>query len=130
MAECAHFLCALDRRDVVSWAMTSPRNTHALLRELAALAPTVLFGSLSTTYRTCGKASCACHVDESRRHGPYTHVSYREDGKTRSYNVPADQKERVEAGIAAWERVQQIGRELAEHNRRELGLGPSKKRAR
>jgi hypothetical protein len=110
--------------------MTTARNIRALLRELDALAPSLLFGSLSTTYRTCGKASCACRADDSKRHGPYTHVSYREDGKTRSYNVPADRKERVEAGIAAWERVQQIARELAAHNRRELGLGPSEKGAR
>lgn len=110
--------------------MTTARNVQALVRELTSLAPNLLFGSLSTTHRTCGKASCACRTDESKRHGPYTHVSYREDGKTRSYNVPADRKERVETGIAAWERVQQIARELADHNRRELGLGPSKKRAR
>ena len=110
--------------------MTTARILHTLVRELGTLGPDLLFGSLSTTYRTCGKASCACRTDESKRHGPYTHVSYREDGKTHSYNVPADQKERVEAGIAAWQRVQQIARELAEHNRRELGLGPSKRRAR
>jgi hypothetical protein len=106
--------------------MLSDRNIRTLQHELAALAPTVLFGSLSTTYRTCGKASCACRTDESKRHGPYTHVSYRHEGKTRSYHVPAVQKERVEAGIAAWERVQRIARELAEHHRRQLGLGPSR----
>jgi hypothetical protein len=110
--------------------MTTARNARALLKELAAIAPTVLFGSLSTTYRTCGKPSCACHEDESKRHGPYTHVSYREGGKTRSYNVPADQNERVQAGIAAWARLQQIAHEFAEHNRRELGLGAGEKRSR
>lgn len=110
--------------------MTSARNTQALLRELHTLAPQLLFGTLSTTYRTCGKASCACRTDASRRHGPYTHVSYRAEGKTCSYNVPGDLKERVEAGVAAWERVQEIVRALAEHNRQELGLGPSKRRAR
>ena len=79
--------------------MTTARNIQGLLRELDALAPSLLFGSLSTTYRTCGKASCACRTDESKRHGPYTHVSYREDGKTRSYNVPANQRERVDASL-------------------------------
>jgi hypothetical protein len=110
--------------------MTTARNIPTLLREMQALAPTLLFGSLSTTLRTCGKASCACHTDASKRHGPYMHVSYREGGKTRSYNVPADVKEQVEQGIAAWERLQQIARELAEHRRLELGLGPSKRGAR
>jgi hypothetical protein len=105
--------------------MTSARNIATLLRELQTLAPKALFGSLSTTYRTCGKASCACRTDESKRHGPYSHVSYREGGKTRSYNVPADLKDHVAEGIAAWERLQQIVRELAERRRVQLGLGPS-----
>lgn len=110
--------------------MITSRNGHALLRELQALAPKLLFGTLSTAYRTCGQASCACHSDESNRHGPYTHVSYRGDGKTRSYNVPAHLTERVAEGMGAWKRFQDIARELAEHNRLKLGLGPSKPRSR
>ena len=108
--------------------MTSPRNVQALLRELEAIAPKLLFGTLSTTYRTCGKASCACRTDPSRRHGPYTHVSYRADGQTRSYNVSAELKEQVSEGIGAWQRLQEIAHEIAEHNRRELGLGPNSER--
>jgi hypothetical protein len=99
-----------------------------MVRELEELAPRVLFGSLSTTYRTCGKPSCACRTDASKRHGPYSHVSYRGDGRTQSYNVPTELKDAVSEGIAAWERFQEIARELAEHRRRELGLGPSKKK--
>ena len=107
--------------------MSSPRNVRASLRELEDLAPKLLFGSLSTTYRTCGKPSCACRTDTSKRHGPYTHVSYRGDGRTQSYNVPTELKDTVSEGVAAWERFQEIARELAEHRRVELGLGPSKK---
>jgi hypothetical protein len=110
--------------------MTSASNVRALVRELEELAPKLLFGSLSTTYRTCGQPSCACRTDTSRRHGPYTHVSYRGAGRTQSYNVPAELKDAVSEGVAAWERFQAIARELAEHRRRELGLGPSKKKRR
>jgi hypothetical protein len=110
--------------------MTSARNVSALVRELQELAPKLLFGSLSTTYRTCGKASCACRMDASKRHGPYTHVSYRGDGRTQSYNVPTERSDEVTEGIAAWQRFQEIARELAEYRRRELGIGPDKKRAR
>jgi len=110
--------------------MTSVRTIEALVRELEELAPKLLFGSLSTTYRTCGKASCACRTDASKRHGPYTHVSFRGDGRTQSYNVPAELSEEVSEGIAAWQRFQEVARELAEHRRRELGVGPAKRRAR
>src|SRR5262245_57744101 len=106
--------------------MTSARDIRTMLRELEELAPKVLFGSLSTTYRTCGTPSCACRTDASKRHGPYSHVSYRGDGRTQSYNVPTELKEAVSEGIAAWERFQEIARE--QHRRRELGLGPSKKK--
>ncbi|MGI9557944.1 MAG: DUF6788 family protein [Solirubrobacterales bacterium] len=105
--------------------MTSARKRTALLRELEALAPQLLRGSVSTTYRTCGKPGCACH--RGQRHGPYLHVSYREGGRTRSYHVPAGRQEAVREGVAAWERFQEIARELAEQHRRELGLGDARR---
>ena len=105
--------------------MKSDRKT-ARLRELRALAPRLLFGSLSETYRTCGQPTCVCH--QGQRHGPYLHVSYREGGRTRGYHVPAVLRETVLEGVGAWERFQQIARELAEQNRRRLGLGPGSKR--
>lgn len=101
--------------------MVSNRKIETLLDEVRALAPMLLFGSLSSTYRTCGKPSCACH--QGQRHGPYTHISYRADGRTRGYNVPADLEDRVAEGVAAWQRLQAIARELAEAHRIELGLG-------
>lgn len=106
--------------------MMTARKREALLRELQALAPELLFGTLSETYRTCGKPRCACHRGE--RHGPYLHVSYREQGRTRGYYVPARRHDEVCAGIDAWERFQQIARELAEHHRQALGLGASPRR--
>lgn len=101
------------------------RKHQALLRELRALAPKLLAGSVSATYRTCGKPSCVCHRGE--RHGPYLHVSYREGGRTRSYYVRADRHEAVREGTEAWQRFQQIARELAEHHREELGLDAPKR---
>ena len=70
--------------------MSSARNRTS---ELLDLLPSLLFGSLSSTFRTCGKPDCVCHKGE--RHGPYLHVSYRMDGRTRSYYVPAELHERV-----------------------------------
>jgi hypothetical protein len=35
-------------------------------------------------YMFCGKASCACHRDPQKKHGPYYYLSYKEGGKSRS----------------------------------------------
>lgn len=101
--------------------MTSDRNNKHLISKLAALAPKILFGTLSSTYRTCGKPTCICHRGE--RHGPYLHVSYRADGRTQGFNVPGSLQAQVADGVEAWKRFQAIARELAEHNRQALGLG-------
>lgn len=95
-------------------------------KSLAALAPNLLFGTLSATFRTCGKPDCVCH--SGQRHGPYLHVSYREAGRTRGYYVPAALEQQVREGIEAWQRFQSIALDLAEQNRIRLGLGSGRNR--
>jgi hypothetical protein len=80
----------------------------------------MLFGTLSSTYRTCGKPDCVCHKGE--RHGPYLHVSYREGGRTRGYYVPAALEKQVREGIESWQEFQRLALQFAEHNRALLGL--------
>jgi hypothetical protein len=59
-----------------------------LLGEIARLAEIAIFGTLSETYRTCGRAGCHCKGD-GPKHGPHLNVSYRgEQGKTTGYYVP------------------------------------------
>jgi hypothetical protein len=56
-----------------------------LLGEIERLAEIAVFGSLSETYRTCGRAGCHCQGD-GPKHGPHPNVSYRgEKGKTTGY---------------------------------------------
>jgi len=95
-------------------------------QSLAVLAANLLFGTLSSTFRTCGKADCVCH--SGQRHGPYLHVSYREAGRTRGYYVPAALEQQVREGIEAWQRFQYIALDLAEKNRIRLGLGSRRNR--
>jgi hypothetical protein len=53
-----------------------------LLGEIERLAEIAVFGTLSETYRTCGRAGCHCQGD-GPKHGPHLNVSYRgEKGKT------------------------------------------------
>ena len=59
------------------------------LREIARLAEVAVFGTVSETYRTCGRPSCHCQRRGGPKHGPHVNVSYRgENGKTTGYYVP------------------------------------------
>lgn len=90
-----------------------------LLARLSRLARRALFGTLSETYRTCGKPGCRCH--EGEKHGPHLYMSFRgKDGKTTGYYVPQVLAEEVRAGVAAWHDLQDVLKELAEVNRRRL----------
>jgi len=40
-------------------------------------------GSVVKQYMFCGKASCACHRDPQKKHGPYYYLSYKEGGLSR-----------------------------------------------
>jgi len=88
-----------------------------LLSEIERLAAIAIFGTLSETYRTCGRAGCHCQGD-GPRHGPHLNVSYRgEKGKTTGYYVPKGAEEAARQGIEAWQEMQQGLRQLAELNK-------------
>ena len=89
-----------------------------LLREMERLAEVAIFGTLSETYRTCGHPGCHCH-GRGPKHGPHLHVSCRgEQGKTSGYYVPKGAERATREGVAAWLKLQQCLRELAELNKR------------
>jgi len=98
-----------------------------LLGEIERLAEIAIFGTLSETYRTCGRAGCHCQGD-GPKHGPHLNVSYRgEKGKTTGYYVPKAAEEATREGVAAWQQVQQCLRELAELNKgRAICNGPAR----
>lgn len=101
----------------------------AWLRELQRLGRQMLFGTLSETYRRCGRPSCACHQGGSK-HGPYLQISYRGDtGKTAGYHVPDALHDDVQAGVAAWQRFQVVARALAELNRKRVWTPHRQRRA-
>jgi hypothetical protein len=59
-----------------------------LLGKIERLAEIAVFGTLSETYRTCGREGCHCQSN-GPKHGPHLNVSYRgEKGKTTGYYVP------------------------------------------
>jgi hypothetical protein len=88
-----------------------------LLGEIERLAEVAIFGSLSETYRRCGRAGCHCQGD-GPKHGPHLNVSYRgEKSKTTGYYVPKGAEEATRQGVAAWQQLQHCLRELAELNK-------------
>ena len=89
----------------------------ALLRQLETLGRQMIFGTLSETFRRCGRPACRCQ-QEGPKHGPHLQISYRgADGKTTGYHVPEALADTTRRGVAAWQRFQAVARELAELNR-------------
>lgn len=87
-----------------------------LLQQVLRLAEIAVFGTLSESYRTCGRQACRCYGD-GPKHGPHLQISYRgAEGKTTGYYVPKAAQPSVRAGVHAWERLQKLLREVAEIN--------------
>jgi hypothetical protein len=99
---------------------TTDARTHRrkLLPEIVRLADVAVFGTVSETFRTCGRPGCHCQRRGGPKHGPHLNVSYRgEHGKTTGYYVPKGAEDATRQGVAAWQRLQQCLRELAELNK-------------
>jgi len=96
-------------------ALVRQRDTK--LERLLELAPSMLFGSASETYRTCGNPRCRCH-GEGPKHGPHMYVNYKgKTGRTTGYYVPVAFQERVRSGLAAWREFQALAKEVAHLNK-------------
>ena len=111
-----------------------PRRTHEarkkLLADVVRLAEGVIFGTLSESYRTCGRPSCHCH-GRGPKHGPHLHVSYRgAKGKTTGYYVPKAAEQGIRDGVDNWNELQATLRELAELNRERVFAQARKARSR
>ena len=101
----------------MSKAADSSARRHKLLSEIAHLAEVAIFGALSETYRTCGRQGCHCQRG-GPKHGPHLNISYRgEKGKTTGYYVPKGAEEATREGVAAWQKLQEYLRQLAELNK-------------
>src|SRR6267378_6955376 len=93
------------------------RKVTTTIESVCLHAEIAVFGTLSETYRTCGRAGCHCQGD-GPKHGPHLNVSYRgEKGKTTGYYVPKAAEEATREGVAAWQKMQECLRELAELNK-------------
>jgi hypothetical protein len=61
---------------------------NALVQELCAIGPFRL-GSITERARKCGKPRCACGRPGHPGHGPQTILTFKQDGTTRTINLPS-----------------------------------------
>jgi len=102
----------------MSKSRESSAQRRKLLDETRRLADIAVFGTLSETYRSCGREGCHCQGG-GPKHGPHLHISYRgEKGKTTGYYVPQGAEEATREGVAAWQELQRCLRELTELNKK------------
>jgi len=92
-----------------------------LLRDLVRHAETMIQAGVSRTTRTCSTASCGCHVDPSRRHGPHTYLTFRAaTGKNTSVYVAPEHVDEALDAKAAWDRFWETAVAVAAGNREGL----------
>ena len=59
------------------------RKIRGLLENRLMKPKAMRVGSVVKPYMFCGKATCVCHQDPRKKHGPYYYLSYKEGGKSR-----------------------------------------------
>ncbi len=57
-------------------------NQIARLKEKISSKEYILHGSLTETFKQCGKENCRCYTDKKHWHGPYWIWTRKENGKT------------------------------------------------
>ena len=98
-----------------------PRSTAKLLHQLQALGDHAIQGNLVDVMVTCGTATCGCHKDPSRRHGPHLYLRFRDlNGRSRSMYVPRSHEKEMREAVEAWGRMWQLMLELSQMNREAL----------
>jgi hypothetical protein len=106
------------------------RRREKTIEQLLDLAPQILLGASSETYRTCGNPNCRCH-GEGPRHGPHMYINYKgENGRTTGYYVPKALQDRVRAGLDAWKTFRELTKQLAQTNKEIMDAERPKKTTR
>jgi hypothetical protein len=87
------------------------RRQRQIMAEIAELG-FCLPGSLVARTSRCGSASCACHRDPDRLHGPYPSWTRKVKGKTVTRNLSAAQVERYRPWFDNAKRLRELVGEL------------------
>jgi hypothetical protein len=85
------------------------RMLDSRLKKLAPTSP-VLAASLASYQHRCGRPACRCHHGGPLHQGQ--HLTFKEQGKTRSVYVPKDLLPEVRAWLAQHQRIKQLLKEI------------------
>lgn len=93
------------------------RRQRARLYEQLADTDDFRRGSVSETYRRCGKPNCVCAGEEHPGHGPRWMWTRKEPGgKTVGRALKADEVDRVRDQIATYRQFQEVSKQVVEVN--------------
>jgi len=105
------------------------RLRAALLRRLTHLAEIAVPGTLVEVFLRCGTASCGCHRDPARRHGPHLYLKFRDpEGRATSLYVPRAQAAAARQAGQAWSALWDTSMALGHLNRQALRTRLRRKR--
>ena len=66
-------------------------------------------GSTSTQYHACGNRSCRCHdLENPKKHGPYTKLTYSHAGKSRCRFVRSECLEELQQRLASYKQFREL----------------------
>ena len=93
------------------------RRQRARLYEQLADTDDFRRGSISETYRRCGKPNCACAGEDHPGHGPRVMWARKQPGgKTVGRALKADEVDKVRGEIAAYQQFVEVSRQVVEVN--------------
>jgi hypothetical protein len=97
------------------------RSRLQLLARLERLAQSAVQGTVVEVYLRCGTASCGCHRDPDRRHGPHVYLKYRDaEGRATGLYVPRVHAREIKQAAQAWSEAWETLVVLSQLNRQAL----------
>jgi hypothetical protein len=97
------------------------RSRTRLLERLSRLAEFAVQGTLVEVMLRCGTASCGCHKDPKRRHGPHLYLKFKNaEGRSTSLYIPRTHEKEVRQAVDAWAKMREIMLSLGQLNRDRL----------
>lgn len=97
------------------------RSKQRLLGRLNELAGYAVQGTPVEVRLRCGTASCSCHRDPDRRHGPHLYLKFRDaQGRATALYVPRPQARLVKRAARAWAEAWETLVAVGAINRQEL----------
>jgi len=90
-----------------------------LQNKLSQIGP-ILTGSVMELYNRCGKKACACHFDDSARHGPYLVWTRKIYGKTVTKILSKDKADKCKEFIANTRQMEKLIEDIREESLKKL----------